>query len=114
VQGIPGELRQVFSNLLTNSLDAIDAGGRISIRANRRSWNSVPVVRVTFADSGCGIDRGKRSEIFRSLFYDEARCGEWLGLWVASQIVEKHRGSRMRSRMERPNCGTTFCIDRPI
>jgi signal transduction histidine kinase len=58
MQGILGELRQIFSNLLTNSLDAIDTRGRISIRANRCSWNRILMARVAFADSGCGIDRG--------------------------------------------------------
>ena len=115
MRGIPGELRQVFSNLLTNSLDAIDSGGRISIRANRRSWDRVPMVRITFADSGCGIDCGKRSQIFDPFFTTKHDVGNGLGLWVTSQIVEKHRGSiRMRSRTESPCRGTTFSIAFPI
>jgi PAS domain S-box-containing protein len=115
MRGIPGELRQIFSNLLTNSLDAIDAGGRISIRANRNTWDRVPMVRVTFADSGCGIDRGKHSEIFDPFFTTKSDVGNGLGLWVTSQIVEKHRGSiRMRSRTENPYRGTTFSVAFPI
>ena len=115
MQGISGELRQIFSNLLTNSLDAIDTGGRIRIRAHRRSWNGVPMARITFADSGCGIDRDKRSAIFDPFFTTKHDVGNGLGLWVASQIVEKHRGSiRMRSRTVHPNCGTTFSVVFPI
>jgi PAS domain S-box-containing protein len=115
MQARPGELRQIFSNLLTNSIDAIDQDGRITIRANRYSWDRVPMVRVTFADSGCGIDRGKRSEIFDPFFTTKHDVGNGLGLWVTSQIVEKHRGSiRMRSRTEDPCRGTTFSVAFPI
>jgi PAS domain S-box-containing protein len=115
MQGIPGELRQVFSNLLTNSLDAIDVGGRISIRASRRISNRVPMVRVIIADSGCGIHRDKRSEIFDPFFTTKHDVGNGLGLWVTNQLVEKHRGSiRMRSRTEQPVRGTTFSVSFPI
>jgi signal transduction histidine kinase len=65
------------------------------------------MVRVTFADSGCAIDRGKRSEIFDPFLTTKHDVGKGLGLWVTSQIVEKHRGSiRMRSRTEGPCRGT--------
>jgi signal transduction histidine kinase len=73
------------------------------------------MVCVTFADSGCGIDRDKRSEIFDPFFTTKHDVGNGLGLWVTSQIVEKHRGSiRMRSRTEEPWRGTTFSVAFPI
>lgn len=80
-RGIAGELRQVFSNLLSNSLDAIEPGGQIKIRVNRYSLQHVPMMRVTFADSGCGIHRDKRLQIFDPFFTTKQETGNGLGLW---------------------------------
>jgi signal transduction histidine kinase len=55
-----GEIRQLFSNLLSNSLDAVGQGGRIRVRVSEgREWghSGAPGMRVTIADSGCGIPR---------------------------------------------------------
>lgn len=111
LRGISGELRQAFSNLLANSLDAIGPGGQIHIRANRYSWNSVPMIRVTFADSGCGIHREKCTQIFDPFFTTKQDTGNGLGLWVTNQIIEKHKGKiLLRSRTEEPCRGTTFSV----
>jgi len=58
VEGFLGEFRQVASNLLLNAMDATPSGGIIKIRARVASGNGQRGVRVTFADSGAGIQRG--------------------------------------------------------
>lgn len=114
VRAVSGELRQVFSNLLSNGLDAIAPGGTITIRAGRHTGAHGPMVRVTFADSGCGIPPEKRDSIFNPFFTTKGDLGNGLGLWVTAQIVEKHRGwIRMRSRTDPPRNGTTFTVALP-
>jgi PAS domain S-box-containing protein len=111
---VPGEVRQVFSNLLTNGLDAIDPGGFITVRAGRFSSSQGPIVRVSFADSGCGIDLSNRGSIFDPFFSTKGDHGNGLGLWVTAQIVEKHKGwIRMKSRTTSPQRGTIFSVAFP-
>jgi two-component system, chemotaxis family, CheB/CheR fusion protein len=58
VNSYPGEIRQVFSTLLVNAIEATDPGGKITIRVRNSSpWNSpqVPGIRVVVADAGVGI-----------------------------------------------------------
>lgn len=114
MHGVAGELRQVFSNLLANSLDAIEDHGCIVIRVTRLGNGSGGTVRVTFADSGSGIQPNQRASIFDPFFSTKQEQGNGLGLWVTRQIIEKHRGSiRMRSCTTPPNRGTTFSITFP-
>ncbi|SDE81671.1 ATP-binding protein [Terriglobus roseus] len=115
VRAVAGELRQVFSNLMANSLDAIDVGGTITVRAVRHGSDRGPMARVSFSDSGCGIEHEKRKNIFDPFFTTKQELGNGLGLWVTSQIMEKHRGTlRMRSRTEAPYRGTTFSLCFPL
>lgn len=114
VRAVPGELRQVFSNLLTNSLDAIAPGGSITIRARLDSGNPAPMARISIADSGCGIDAAKRNRVFDPFFSTKGDLGNGLGLWVTAQIVEKHHGwIRLRSRTDPPRKGTTVTVALP-
>ena len=117
VSGIPGELRQVFSNLLTNSLDAIGEAGTIKLRVSRSTCvkGGQPRVRVTVADNGSGIDAATLPRIFEPLFTTKESTGSGLGLWVIKQLIEKHGGSiRVRSRTNNERRGTTFSIVLPV
>jgi PAS domain S-box-containing protein len=96
-----GELRQVMANLVGNAIDALPEGGRIVVRAaESRDWRSgAPGVVVTVADNGIGMDRETSSRIFEPFFSTKGMTGTGLGLWVSSEIAEKHQGSlRVRSR----------------
>src|SRR5690242_7342824 len=58
IYGFAGELRQLFSNLILNALDALDEGGRLTLHvAPGREWSSGQEtgVRITIADNGSGI-----------------------------------------------------------
>ena len=115
IRAAPGELRQVFSNLLANSVDAVDPEGAIAIRISKRFAGGKPHLRVTFADSGCGIDPSKRESIFDPFYSTKGNLGTGLGLWITQRIVEKHRGSiRMRSRSMPPKTGTVFSLTFPL
>jgi signal transduction histidine kinase len=117
VHAVPGELRQVFSNLLSNALDALEPGGHLQIRAKEYSSKVCTAggcIRVMFADNGCGIDPEFRSRIFDPFFSTKGNFGTGLGLWVTKQIVDKHGGSiRMRSRRNSKRSGTVFSVTLP-
>jgi signal transduction histidine kinase len=117
VLGSAGELRQILSNLLANSLDASASGSAIRIEANSaidpRDLSS-PGVRITIADSGVGIPAEHLESIFEPFFTTKKDTGTGLGLWVSRELVEKHGGSlRVRSRTSDPFCGTIFSIFLP-
>lgn len=117
VSAIPGELRQVFANLLGNSLDAIDHGGVIQLRISRvRPVDGHPPrVRITVADNGHGIKPAARARIFEPLFTTKGSTGTGLGLWVAKQIVDKYQGSiYMRSCTAGARRGTLFAVLLPV
>lgn len=115
IWGLSGELRQLFSNLLGNSLDAMRNGGRLvlHIRNMRDFCNQMaPGVRVTIADTGFGVPPELRSRIFEPFVTTKDDTGTGLGLWISSEIVQKH-GGRIRlkscSQAER-STGTAFTI----
>jgi len=121
ITAVAGELRQVFSNLLSNSLDAIDLRGKIRIRVSARgtepgaACGETGCVRITFVDNGRGINPSIRSRVFEPFFTTKGTVGTGLGLWVTRQIVEKHGGSiRLRSRSAGPDRGTAFSIVLPV
>lgn len=115
VWGVPSEIRQVFWNLLVNGIDAIPRGGLIRVRVSghRSPGDERKGVRITFADSGAGIDAPDLARLFEP-FYTTKASATGLGLWVAKQIVENHRGwIRVRSRRGGPQTGTVFSIFLP-
>ena len=110
-----GELRQVISNLLLNSLDALGKGGRVTLRASKslNPMDGSPRIRITVADNGQGISSAALPRIFEPFFTTKGSTGNGLGLWVTRQLIEKHGGSIwVRSRTSEPQ-GTTFSMVLP-
>lgn len=113
ITAVGGELRQVFSNLLLNGLEAGCEKCKITLRTSkcRIKESGQPAVRITVADNGKGIDAELRSRVFEPLFTTKGATGTGLGLWVTKQIVEKHGGSvRFRSRTTGERTGTVFSV----
>ncbi len=113
VTAFQGELQQVLSNLLANSLDAIQEGGKITLRAapSTDMKSGRPSIRISIADNGQGIAQGTLSQIFDPFFTTKGSIGNGLGLWVSKQIVEKHAGLiQVHSRTVGLHRGTTFSI----
>jgi PAS domain S-box-containing protein len=101
-----GEIRQVFANLVGNSIDASSNGGRLVIRARRsRDWNNPEQTGIRFAvaDTGAGMEPEVREHIFEAFFTTKEVTGTGLGLWVSQEIILKHHGLvRVRSRSAAP------------
>jgi signal transduction histidine kinase len=111
--GLPGEIRQVVSNLLVNAIDASSGSGSIHIRARGCVRQGVEGVCMLVVDRGTGIPAAARARLFSPFFTTKATVGTGLGLWVTRGIVEKHGGSiSFRSRTEPPS-GTVFRVFLP-
>jgi PAS domain S-box-containing protein len=114
VLGFPGEMRQVFSNLIANAVEAMPSGGKLAIHVRRardhRDTRRMGI-RVTVADNGLGIEPAVRPHIFEPFFTTKGEKGSGLGLWVSQGIVAKHGGSmRVRSFAGPERHGTAFSI----
>ncbi len=93
IQGFPGELRQVFTNLITNGAEASGRGGRVQVMVESSfPADSRPGALVTITDSGPGIEEAHLAKIFKPFFTTKGEQGTGLGLWVSRGIVEKHGG----------------------
>ena len=112
ITGIFGELRQVFANLVTNGIDAVQDGGVIHLRAT--PLRDDDAVLISVHDNGQGIAPESLQHIFEPFFSTKESTGTGLGLWISKQIVEKHRGSiEVHSTTKGANRGTTIDVRLP-
>jgi PAS domain S-box-containing protein len=115
VLGFPGELRQVFSNLLVNAMEASSANSRIVVRVSSAHDDGRPGVRVLISDAGKGIPSSAKRDLFTPFFTTKGEKGTGLGLWVSRGIVEKHQGYiRFRSSTDGTKHGTSFLVFLPL
>ncbi|GAB4427553.1 MAG: ATP-binding protein [Bacteroidia bacterium] len=86
--GYPGEINQVWTNLMDNALDAMEQGGTLEVK----TYMDGPCVFVSFTDSGKGIPPEVLPRIFDP-FYTTKPMGKGtgLGLDVVQRIVQRHR-----------------------
>ena len=117
ITALSGEIRQAFSNLVTNAIDAMPDGGTLVLRVSHSyAWSGPHLrgVRVTFLDTGSGIEPKHKKNVFQPFFTTKSDVGTGLGLWITRGILEKHRGSiRMKSRTQQDSHGTVFSIFLP-
>lgn len=117
VTAFPAEMRQVFSNLLTNAIEATGPDGQIRVHIfASRDWSDPTRcgVRVVMSDTGSGISPEHRRNLFEPFFTTKGEKGTGLGLWVSNGIVQKHSGSlRLRSSVKPGRSGTCFAVFLP-
>ncbi len=107
---VPGEVKQVMANLLSNALDATPPGGRVRVSLLRVDGSA----EIRVSDSGKGIPEQDRQRLFEPFFTTKADVGTGLGLWVTKGIVEKYGGDiQCRSEME-GGSGATFVLHLPL
>lgn len=102
----PNQIKQVFFNIIRNSLEAMPEEGTLLIETSRKR----KTVRVTFTDTGRGIPQENLSRIFEPFFTTkEEGKGVGLGLSVSKGIMEEHGGSiEVSSKVGR---GSTFFLN---
>ncbi|MBB5346053.1 PAS domain S-box-containing protein [Edaphobacter lichenicola] len=100
VCAFPAELRQVFTNLITNAAEAAGVNGKVKVSVAPRSA-SVEAngqklqagATVTIADNGEGIPDDVQPHLFQPFFTTKGENGTGLGLWVSRGIINKHGGT---------------------
>ena len=111
--GLPGQIRQVFANLIGNAIEAIGKNGKIRLHAYAGSdWRrGRRGLRVTVADDGPGIPAEVRERVFDPFFTTKGEGGTGLGLWIISGILEHYDGSlRIRTVTRAGRSGTCFSV----
>ncbi|MDW7771947.1 MAG: ATP-binding protein [Desulfobulbaceae bacterium] len=101
----PHDLNQILVNLLINAIQAMPAGGRLTVGARREGAE----VAITVSDTGVGIPESETSKIF-DLFYSSKKPeeGTGLGLWMTYELVKRNKGDiHVDSRVGE---GTTFTV----
>jgi signal transduction histidine kinase len=108
IECYPGQLNQVFMNILSNAIDAIEDKGNITITTSSANG----FIRISIKDSGKGIPEPLRAKIFDPFFtIKEVGKGTGLGLSISHGIIEKHKGSiRVKSVIGK---GSEFIISLP-
>lgn len=112
----PGELRQVFANLIGNAFDATRKGGRILVRERPaiHPWTGQDGVRITIADTGHGMSAEVKARLFEAFHSTKDLNGTGLGLWISKGIIDKHAGHiRVRSSTKIEGSGTVFSLFLP-
>jgi two-component system sensor histidine kinase ChvG len=135
IEGVEGRLVQVFQNLVDNALSFSPPGGKVridlavergnasaSIAASTAAFSASHWARITISDEGPGIPEGKLESIF-DRFYSERPSHEafgrhsGLGLSIARQIVEAHRGRLYAGNLRDASGniqGACFTVDLPL
>jgi len=101
------QLKQVFLNLLLNALQAMPAGGKVTVRIHISGGRLL----TTISDEGEGIRPEVRANLFEP-FFTTKRGGTGLGLSISQRIIEGHNGGlRLFSQ---PGAGTTVVVSLPL
>ena len=108
VQGDKDKLKQVFLNLIGNSIEAMEQGGNLSIRTSL----NIDLVEISISDDGGGISQDNQERIF-SPFFTTKKHGTGLGLSIAKRIIEDHKGSSFALKSAKGK-GTTVTITMPV
>lgn len=118
IHGFPAQLRQVFSNLVRNAIEASLPGGQVRVRISAsklRRHLERSAVRITIADRGVGIPPENIKRIFDAFFTTKDLKGSGVGLWLSSSIVHEHGGHlRVRSSTQPSRSGTCMSVVLPV
>jgi signal transduction histidine kinase/ActR/RegA family two-component response regulator len=108
MMGDPSGLREVFTNLIINAVDAMPEGGKIMIETNREDDSAV--IRVS--DTGIGMSSAAQKRIFEPFFTTKGKSGNGLGLAMCYGIISRHKGRIFVDSEE--GVGSTFTIRLPV
>jgi PAS domain S-box-containing protein len=110
-----GEIVQVISNLIANAIYAMPSGGTLSISVEDFDWPDGSGVVLTVKDTGVGIPSEQLPRIFDAFFTTRSTIGTGIGLFVAKQFVEGHRGRiSVESSTDPGSHGTKMSIFLPL
>jgi CheY-like chemotaxis protein len=108
ISGSASELREVFTNIFSNSLDAMPQGGTIRIKTFKENSH----IAVKIEDTGVGIPETIKERIFDPFFTTKGPQSSGLGMSASYGIINRHRGTIMVDSNE--GKGTVFTIKIPM
>jgi PAS domain S-box-containing protein len=108
ILGSPSELREVFTNLINNALDAMPEGGEIRVKSFME--DTIAVVKI--GDTGSGIPKNIIDRIFDPFFTTKGVKSTGLGLSVTYGIINRHHGTITADSVE--GKGATFTLKFPV
>jgi signal transduction histidine kinase len=115
IRGFPGQLSQIFSNLVRNATEAAPQGTEVVVRVRSVCRRGREGTRVTIHDRGRGIPSEVRRQLFDPFFTTKELKGSGLGLWVSKNLIMKHSGTiRFRTSTRDGASGTTFEVFLPV
>jgi PAS domain S-box-containing protein len=106
--GSAAELREIFTNLVNNAIDAMPQGGSIKIKTFKEDNH----ISIKVEDTGIGIPKVIRDRIFDPFYTNKGVKSSGLGLSVSYGIINRHKGTIIVDSIE--GKGTTFTIKLPI
>jgi len=120
IECYPGQLNQVFMNILVNSIDALEdeiknnnnfLNSQITINTKLMKSN---YIRITIADNACGIPESIQTKLFDPFFTTkEVGKGTGLGLSISYQIIVEKHGGKLYC-YSKPGKGTKFVVEIPV
>ncbi|NET45617.1 ATP-binding sensor histidine kinase [Okeania sp. SIO2B3] len=125
ILGFPGQLNQVFMNIIANAIDVFDemSEGRSMAQMKQNPYkimlttnldDATQMVKISIQDNGCGMSEKVKNRIFNHLFTTKAvGKGTGLGLSIARQIVEEKHDGKLSCESQLGK-GTEFVIEIPI
>jgi len=109
VDCLPGQINQVFMNILSNAIQAIPAEGTIFVK----TWQENATVKISIRDTGIGMSEEVQKKIFDPFFTTKGvGKGTGLGMSISFGIIQKHNGKI--ELFSKPNEGTEFIITIPV
>ena len=114
--GIESEIREAFTNLVLNAVDAMPHGGKITLRTRAlRQVNGAKYptqITVDIADTGTGMDAETRKRCLEPFFSTKGKRGTGLGLAMVYGVIKRHEGTI--DIQSEPGKGTTFHLTFPV
>lgn len=110
VKGDSKQLKQVFINLIANSLQAMPRGGRLGISLEKSTLDNAPAISIRIVDTGGGIPLETLNRIFDPFFTTKDH-GTGLGLPIVQAIVTNHGGKLAINNQ--PGVGVEFTVTLP-
>jgi len=108
IVGSASELREVFTNLINNAIDAMPQGGKIRIRTFKEN----SYIGIKIEDTGMGISEAISDRIFDPFFTTKGPQATGLGMSVSYGIITRHKGTISVDSQE--GRGTAFTIKIPV
>jgi PAS domain S-box-containing protein len=110
-----GEMLQVFSNIIANSIDAMRHGGVLNIAVRKVLGAAADGIQVVIRDNGVGIEQGNLARVFEPFFTTKGSLGTGIGMWVVKQLIERRGGQiAIASGTDQKDSGTTVTVFIPF